>query len=133
MAFIKSVAGEYLTQVLHSGSVLLHIFNALLVGVLSRIIFPNHRAAARVGSMLFLLHLLQIEVVAWISQARESISVGFALLSLICFLRYLQKNRWVYYISSVILFVFGLLAKPGIVALPLIMFLFAKRTYPGKK
>lgn len=83
--------------------------------------------------MLFLLHLLQIEVVAWISQARESISVGFALLSLICFLRYLQKNRWVYYISSVILFVFGLLAKPGIVALPLIMFLFAKRTYPGKK
>lgn len=132
LAIIKSVSGDYLTQILHAGSVLLHICNALLVGVLSRTVFPNHRAAARIGSILFLLHPLQIEVVAWVSQARESISVGFALLSLICFLRYLHKNRWVYYIGSVILFALGLLAKPGIVALPLMMLLFAIRIHPGK-
>ena len=65
----------------HVASVAFHMANAWLCFLLVRR-FTRRTAAALLGSLVFVLHPLQLESVAWISELRGLSSSGFALLAL---------------------------------------------------
>src|SRR4030042_3211271 len=74
----------------HRTSLLLHMANTALVIVLLYILFGNAWIAAGVG-LLFGLHPLTIECVAWISQRKTVLSAFFALWSLILYVYFARS------------------------------------------
>lgn len=104
----------------HACNVLLHAANALLVYGLARRTVP---ASALFAALVFLLHPLNVQAVAWIVQLKTLLATSFALLSLTLYVEYLRADRLQDWAWALALFVLGLLTKTSIVALPLILLL----------
>ncbi|MCX5705375.1 MAG: tetratricopeptide repeat protein, partial [Candidatus Omnitrophica bacterium] len=84
-------------------------------------------------AILFGIHPLQVESVAWISERKGLLCTFFLLGSIISYFYYVQKNKVSkYYIYSLFLFVLALLSKGTAVILPVALllsdyFVFLKR------
>ncbi len=121
--------GGFDPRFFHGANLLCHIANGLLVFAILNILI-SLPWAAWAGALLFLLHPLQVETVAWISEFRGLLSTFFALLALWLYLkRRLLSNKtkesmfsWSYGGAS-LAFILSLLAKPSTVILPLLVFL----------
>ena len=74
-----------------SGAAALHLGCVLLVFAILRRLF-RHNAAACVGALVFALHPLQVESVAWVSETRGLLCVFFALLAIWRLLRSLEQD-----------------------------------------
>ncbi len=117
----------------HTTNVALHMFNCVL---LFYIIFLlcDKILVSFITSMLFAIHPLHVESVAWITERKDVMSTFFFLLSLLFYLflrRVLRdcgekwtRQVWKWYAASLIAFFLALLAKPSVVMLPLVMLLF---------
>ncbi|MBK5273631.1 MAG: tetratricopeptide repeat protein [Desulfuromonadales bacterium] len=108
--------GHHLTNVLiHSISTVLLIFLLLrLTGSLWQSIFV---------AALFALHPLHVESVAWVAERKDVLSAFFWFVSLLFYAEYVVKHRPASYIFSLISFMLGLMSKPMLVTLPLVMLL----------
>ena len=101
----------------------LHILNGLLFYALM-IRYAGRRIWAFLAGFIFLIHPVQVESVAWISQRKNLLGMFFFLISLLLFATYRDKdrsNRKIYYAASIISFILSLLAKPVAVILPLVL------------
>ena len=101
----------------HVVNVLLHALNAVLIGLLlSRLGVPG----AWLAALLFAVHPVHVESVAWITELKNVLSGFFFLSALLAFLRFHQQaeRRWWFYALSLLLFVCALLSKTSTVALP---------------
>jgi tetratricopeptide (TPR) repeat protein len=78
--------------------------------------------AAGVGGVLFAVHPLHVESVAWISERKDVLSTLFFLLSIICYLRYSEGRRY-FYGLSLAAYVLALLAKLMVITLPVVLLL----------
>ena len=78
-------------RVFHWGSLLLHLGCILLVYALLRRFVRNDWAAGT-GALLFGLHPLQAESVAWVSELRGLLMALFSLLALHCWLNFAGKR-----------------------------------------
>src|SRR3954471_15110982 len=106
----------------HLVNVLLHAVAATLLFVfLVRLSCSFWRSA--VATALFAWHPLRVESVAWISERKDVLSACFFFLTLLTWLRYVRTRKWIYYALVLILFGFGLMAKPMLVTLPLLLLL----------
>ena len=116
----------------HFGNVVLHAANAALVFALashllslglSRIEPGARRAGAAAVALVFGLHPLRAESVAWITERRDVLSALFGLLAVLAYLRFAEggarRRRW--YALSLALFGVGLLAKSMLVSLPVVL------------
>ncbi len=106
----------------HATNVLLHTLNtlllfALLVGMMGRP-WPAGAAAA-----VFAVHPLHVESVAWVSARPDLLSTTLGLASLWAYVRYAQRGGAGRYALSAALLSVGLMAKPMLVTLPLLMLL----------
>ncbi|MCE9590724.1 MAG: tetratricopeptide repeat protein [Planctomycetes bacterium] len=107
----------------HSVNVALHTISALLLwAVLRKLGLPG--VWAWLGAMLFALHPVNVESVAWITERKNTLSMPLLLASLWCWLRSEEADgqgaaarRW--YTGALGLFVLSLLAKTAGVTLPL--------------
>ena len=72
---------------------------------------------------VFAIHPLRVESVAWIAERKDVLSGLFFLLTLIAYVAYTRKSGVARYLTMSILFACGLLAKPMLVTLPLILLL----------
>jgi tetratricopeptide (TPR) repeat protein len=108
------------------------------------IIAPEPRAALRfaaaVAALVFAVHPLRVESVAWITERRDVLSGLFFLLAIACYLRALDdaetaRGRW--YWTSVGVFVLALLSKAITVTLPAVLLLLdvypLRRLGPGRR
>jgi tetratricopeptide (TPR) repeat protein len=108
-------------------NILIHLLSGIvlyfLVLRLSGKALPSFLAA-----FIFLLHPVQVESVAWISQRKNVLAMLFFLGSLWSYLAFrLEKERrraWSFYLLSVIAFGCALLAKSAAVVLPAILVMF---------
>ena len=78
--------------------------------------------AAALSALLFSVHPLRVESVAWITERRDVLSMFFALLCLLAYMRsatYPPSRRW--YWLSVALFACALLSKATVVTLPAVL------------
>ena len=128
LVFGLNPAGHHLT------SILLHSINTFLVFRLVCLISSgtgegraalgaNALIAALVTSLLFGLHPLRVESVAWVSERKDLLCAFFFLLSIISYLKYRERERCVFYIASLLAFALSLLSKPMAVSLPIVLIL----------
>ena len=92
----------------HTVNLILHILNAFLLFWLALKIYPR---LAFIVTLLFAIHPIQVETVAWIAERKNLLSLFFFLLSTLVYLRFDHTRRIRYYLLSVVMFVFALLSK----------------------
>ncbi len=107
----------------HAGNVALHAFNAvllfLLMGKLTNDLWVGALAAA-----IFAVHPLRAESVAWIAERKDVLSGAFFLLTLLAYRHWVTRGKGFWRYALVLgLFTGGLLSKPMLVTLPLILLL----------
>jgi tetratricopeptide (TPR) repeat protein len=110
-------------HIFHDANLLLHSVNAVLVFFLIRKIVKADMPSA-IGALLFALHPLQVESVAWISELRGLLSSTFGLAAMLIHLRSEQQKdlrSMIARVSAIILFALALLAKPSVVVLPFVL------------
>jgi tetratricopeptide (TPR) repeat protein len=102
----------------HLVNILLHSLGAVvLLQILRRLKIPG----AWLGAALFALHPVQVESVAWISELKNTLSGLFFFCSVLTYLNFDERRNRLSYISSLILFILGLLCKTAIAPLPAII------------
>ena len=112
-----SNAGGY-----HVTNLLFHIANTfLLFFLLNKMTGTIYRSAF--VAALFALHPLHVESVAWVSERKDVLSALFWLLTMYAYFLYSQKPHITIYLSVIIFFALGLMAKPMLVTLPFVLLL----------
>jgi tetratricopeptide (TPR) repeat protein len=102
----------------HAVNVLLHLANALLLWrILARLAVPGSWLAA----MLFALHPVQVESVAWVTERKNVLSTLLSFLAALAWFRFTDRGaerRWRSYALSLLLFSLALAAKTTAATLP---------------
>jgi tetratricopeptide (TPR) repeat protein len=106
----------------HVSNLLLHTANALLLFLVLQGMTGRTWPSALVA-VLFGLHPLHVEPVAWVSARKDLLSTFFWMLTLGSYLYYVREPGISRYFPVLILFVLGLMAKQMIVTLPFVLFL----------
>ncbi|MBU2055906.1 MAG: tetratricopeptide repeat protein [Proteobacteria bacterium] len=106
----------------HVSSLLLHILNTLLLFLVLRRMTGETWKCLTVAA-LFGVHPLNIESVAWIAERKNLLSTFFWFLTLFAYVRYVEREGWLRYLQALFLFALGLMAKPMLVTLPLVLLL----------
>ena len=115
----------------HLTNLLLHIINAFLAGWFAWLLLQRQRKPkiyhiqwiAIVVSLLFLLHPIQTETVAWLAERKGLLSTTFYLGALIAYLKYLDSDKRRTYIICFYFFILGLLSKVMVAMLPMVFVL----------
>ena len=107
---------------MHLVNMLLHIANTLLLFAILKKMTGSLWPSAFVAA-LFALHPMHVESVAWITERKDVLSTLFLLLTLAAYVSYVRRRSLFSYLLAVLLFVFGLLAKPMLVTLPFLLLL----------
>lgn len=106
----------------HFTSLALHTVNALLIFILLAK-QTGYIARSLFVALLFSLHPLHVESVAWIAERKDVLSTFFLLLTIAAYLRYNRRPVISRYLTVVIFFSFGLMSKQMLVTLPLLLLL----------
>jgi tetratricopeptide (TPR) repeat protein len=104
----------------HLVSAAIHAANALLLFRLLRVMTRDLWPSALVAA-LFAVHPLHVESVAWIAERKDVLSTLFAFLTLLAYHRYVATGSRRALGGAVVLYGLGLMAKPMLVSLPLLM------------
>jgi len=106
----------------HATNLLLHVISTLL---LFGLLYDATRALWRsaITAALFAVHPLHVESVAWVAERKDVLSTLFWFLCTWTYVRYARRPRPGAYLSCLAIFVLGLMAKPMLVSLPIIMLL----------
>jgi protein O-mannosyl-transferase len=106
----------------HLTSLLLHVLNTLLLFLLlSSATGAFWRSSA--VALLFAIHPLHVESVAWIAERKDVLSSFFGFACLLAYAAYAAKPTVGRYVPVLASFLLGLLAKPMIITLPLVLLL----------
>ncbi len=120
----------------HATSILIHTVNALLIYRLFYRLYAD-RLLCLVGSALFLIHPVQVESVAWLSDRKTLLAMMFFLLGWEGYCRYRSatagKARWWAYAASLAFFALALLSKSIAVIMPGVLLLFDFCFYHGER
>jgi tetratricopeptide (TPR) repeat protein len=107
----------------HVTNVLLHAASAVCLFLLLRRMTGAQWRSAFVAAV-FAVHPLRVESVAWVAERKDVLSGLFFLLTLLAYVRFTQlpasKGR---YTLVLLLFVLGLMSKPMLVTLPVVLLL----------
>ncbi len=124
----------------HLTSLMLHAANAVLLFLLlNRLTGALWRSA--LVAVMFALHPLRVESVAWISERKDLLSAFFWMLAVGAYLRYVNppsprlRRTGIFYGLSLLFFALGLMSKPMVVTLPFVLLLLdywpLRRLEPG--
>jgi len=106
----------------HAVNLLLHLVNVVLV-FRAILLLTRKREVALVGALLFGIHPLHVESVAWVSELKDLLYSAFFLGALICYLRFHDEKKKKLYFFSLGLFLLSLLSKALAVSLPGVLLL----------
>ncbi|MDR3746632.1 MAG: tetratricopeptide repeat protein [Acidobacteriota bacterium] len=106
----------------HATNLVLHVVNVVLL------FWVLWRATAYAGrslmvAALFALHPINVESVAWIAERKNLLSMLFFLLALGAYRWYARQPGIVRYLVVALWFALGLMAKPQVITLPLVLLL----------
>lgn len=105
-------------------NLLLHVANTSLVFYLVWLISDKKTWIAFFTGLIFGIHPMHVESVAWVSERKDVLYTLFFLLSLVQYWKYLETKSRDKYWGSFALFIISLLAKPAAIVLPAVLFLF---------
>ncbi|MBZ0220963.1 MAG: tetratricopeptide repeat protein [Candidatus Methylomirabilis sp.] len=112
----------------HLTNSIFHALNTFLAGALSfRIAIAARKDLSQrpvfllvgIPALLFGLHPMHVESVAWVSERKDVLSVFFILLTFLMYFRYSERRLKRHYALSIVFFILALLSKPMAVTVPL--------------
>ncbi len=106
----------------HIVNLMIHLLNILLVFLFIRKLTGNKPWLSFIVALLFAVHPLHVESVAWISERKDVLYSFFFLAGLILYLRYLKTGKISDYLYVFVLFILSLLSKPAAIVFPLVLF-----------
>jgi tetratricopeptide (TPR) repeat protein len=112
---VRPGAHHFLNVLLHSAAVIL-LFLALQQ--MTNTLWPSAFVAA-----VFAIHPLRVESVAWIAERKDVLSGLFFVLTLAAYVRYARRPSAGRYVTMSILFACGLMSKPMLVTVPIVLLL----------
>jgi protein O-mannosyl-transferase len=107
----------------HLTNMALHIANSLLLfWLLFRT--TRRRPQSAVVALLFAVHPLHVESVAWIAERKDVLSALFWMLTFHAYVSYVRRPLHRHRLAVFSIFLLGLMAKPMLATLPFILLLF---------
>jgi hypothetical protein len=110
--------------VFHAANVIVHTLSALIVFAILRLLVRRDWPAAA-GALLFALHPLQVEPVAWATGMKDVLSGMLALAAMWQYLEFTTATdpprRRIHYAVAMVAFILALLAKPSTVVVPFML------------
>jgi tetratricopeptide (TPR) repeat protein len=106
-----------------------HLVSLLLHGAGAALLFLLLRAAvgrdqpALLAALLFALHPLRVESVAWAAERKDVLAGLLFTLALLAYLRHARRPSPGRYLAVLLLHLAGIMAKPTVVTLPLVLLL----------
>lgn len=108
--------------VFHFNNLMLHLLCTLLVFIFLRKLGAT-LFVSFVAAMLFGIHPMRVESVAWVTERKDLLYGFFYLLTLIFYIAFYRRGKTVFYFLALLTFIFALLSKIQAVSLPLILLL----------
>jgi protein O-mannosyl-transferase len=105
----------------HCLNIGLHLISAVLIW---RLFTTLQIPCAWLGGLLFAVHPLNVESVAWIAELKNTISLPLLLIAMDSYARFARCDSWVWYVVSLVLFVGSLLGKTSGVMLPAVLLMY---------
>jgi tetratricopeptide (TPR) repeat protein len=102
---------------------LLHITNVALVFYFIYLITNKKTWVAFFVALVFAIHPMHVESVAWIAERKDVLYTLFFILSLVQYWKFLQSGRKKNYWFCFLFFILSVFSKPAAVILPLTLFL----------
>jgi len=106
----------------HLTSLLFHLLSTLVLFALLRQLTGSLWPSAFVA-MVFAVHPLRVESVAWVAERKDVLCTLFWMLSLWAYVGYTRHPGRLRYLVLSLLFALGLMAKPMLVTLPFVLLL----------
>ena len=106
-------------RAMHLVNIALHTMNALMVLLLTSLLFGAHKYRwhfSLLGGILFLWHPLTAESVNWLSGRTDILAATFVFSSGLALLQFQKKKSWWWLVLSILLAVCGMLAKETAIA-----------------
>ena len=116
-----SSASEPDGTIFHRTNLILHLLNVILVFIFIYLLSGKRMSVAFITALLFGIHPMHVESVAWISERKDVLYTFFFSGGLILYLLYLKKSNWIFYVLTILLFLLSVLSKPAAVVFPLIL------------
>ncbi len=106
----------------HWNNLIFHLVNSLLL------FFILHRMTGALYrsffvALLFSAHPIQVESVAWVAERKNVLSTLFYLLCILSYIRYVKDEKNSRYIIVILFYILGLMSKPMMVTMPVILLL----------
>ncbi|HEX6170492.1 MAG TPA: hypothetical protein VFZ33_12395 [Chitinophagaceae bacterium] len=102
---------------------LFHIANTLLVFYFIWNISGKNKIIAAFVALVFGIHPMHVESVAWVAERKDVLYTFFFLLSLIQYWRYLVSGKRSHFWICLLFFALSLLSKPAAIVLPFVLLL----------
>lgn len=119
----------------HLVNLLFHLANTFLVYQFAKRLSKENAIISVTTAVLFGVHPMHVESVAWVSERKDVLYAFFYLLGLISYTKYIDKNSRSNYLLCLLWLIFSLASKPAAVVFPLSMFaidFFRKRNFSQK-
>lgn len=108
----------------HLVNLIIHLLNTFLVFRLASKLSRNNNFISFATALLFGIHPLHVESVAWISERKDVLYGFFFLLGLISYINYIQKKLNKDLLLTFCWFTLSILSKPAAIIFPVVLFLF---------
>jgi len=106
----------------HVLNVVLHVINALLFW---RVLARLGVRQAWLGGLIFSIHPILVESVAWVSELKNTLSLPFLLLAMLTWINFNEKGRIRDYVFTLVLFVLAILCKSSVIMFPCVLVLYS--------
>lgn len=106
----------------HLHSIILHLLNVALVFWFIRLL-TNRWEIAFITAILFGIHPMHVESVAWATERKDVLYVFHFLIGLVSYMYYVQKNRLIYYFLALLFLILSALSKGQAVVFPIALVL----------
>jgi protein O-mannosyl-transferase len=106
----------------HLFNLLFHLVNCVLVFRLLYLLSERNNFIAFVTALLFAIHPVHVESVAWVSERKDVLYGLFFLLGLISYVKYVDTQSRKQYLLAMAFMLLSLLSKPAAVIFPVVLF-----------
>ena len=106
----------------HLLNLLLHLLNSFLVFRLAMLLSNRNTIIAFTTAVLFGIHPMHVESVAWVSERKDVLYSLFFLAGLITYTKYVDTGSRKQYFLTILFLVLSLLSKPAAVIFPVALF-----------
>ena len=105
----------------HWTNLLLHLMNVVLVCYLLFLMSNRKPLVALIGALLFALHPMQVQAVAWLSARSVLLSGFFVLLSLIFYLKHREAQKPKWHVVAIFTYLFALFSSSAAILFPFLL------------